>query len=70
MKDFASKMHTEEQIGLILGGDVGEGFLGEAQLEQSPGQGRKLTSFQAFFSDYKIIHAHCKKNQTVPTSTK
>lgn len=29
MKDIASKMHTE-QIGLIVGGDVGDSFLGEA----------------------------------------
>lgn len=29
MKDVASKMHTE-QIDLIVGGDVGDGFLEEA----------------------------------------
>lgn len=38
MKDVASKKHTEEQIGLIASGDVGDGFIGEAQHEQSPGQ--------------------------------
>lgn len=33
VKDVASKMHTEGHVGLVRGGDVGDGFLGEASIQ-------------------------------------
>lgn len=55
IKEAESKMHTEEQIDLILGGNVGDGFLEEARIDDSPGQGGKQTSFQSLSPHPPII---------------